>query len=296
MERDFEQEFRELKQNEIPDLWNRIEAGLSEKKNTNMTSVSENVAALDNRARDTKKIFTWRKWGTLIAAGVCVVIILPAFSLLIRNKSYSGSGMDNSASTTAYESSFDTAMEESAESEFCADDMAAAEEVVAEDGMADSAEAESTEGMAGNAASADAGQANVTNEAAAGASADAAAENAQIKENGEVETSRKEEEKAVWDDLTDGQILEEAVIQIQKAEVAGEEVHYRAVVLRADADDILECETQIALICNADTEYDFLRVPRDKKKLKEQETYQVTLRYDAKDEGFVVLTAENWEG
>lgn len=295
MERDFEQEFRELKQNEIPDLWNRIEAGLSEKKSTNMTSMSENVIVLDNGARDTKKIFAWRKWGTLIAACVCVVIILPAFSLLIRNKNYSSSGMDNSASAAAEEISCDTAMEESAESEFCADDAAAAEEVMPEDGMADSAGAESTEGMAGSAASADAGLANSTNEAAAGASADAA-ENAQIKETDEVETSRKEEEKVVWDDLTDGQILEEAVIQIQKAEVAGEEVLYRAVVLQADADDILECETQIALICNADTEYDFLRVPRDKKKLKEQETYQVTLRYDAKDEGFVVLAAENWEG
>ena len=29
MKRDFEQEFRALKQSEIPDLWNRIEAGLS---------------------------------------------------------------------------------------------------------------------------------------------------------------------------------------------------------------------------------------------------------------------------
>ena len=31
MKRDFELEFKELKLNEVPDLWNRIEAGLSEK-------------------------------------------------------------------------------------------------------------------------------------------------------------------------------------------------------------------------------------------------------------------------
>ncbi|MBD5457215.1 MAG: hypothetical protein HDR27_01420 [Lachnospiraceae bacterium] len=288
MERDFEQEFRELKQNEIPDLWNRIEAGLSEKKNTKMISVSEDVIAFDNGARDTKKMIAWRKRGTLIAACVCIVIILPAFSLLIRSKNYSGSGMDNSASAAAEEISCDTAMDAITE------DVAAAETAEAVENVAEIAEAETEEGMADNAGAADAGSLDAaasTNEAAAGASADKAA----ALESTAPEASRKEEEKTVWDDLADGQILEEAVIQIQKAEVTGEEVHYQAVVLQADADDILECERQIALICNADTEYDFLRVPRDKKKLKEQETYQVALRYDAKDEGFVVLAAENWE-
>ncbi|MDE5933882.1 MAG: hypothetical protein K2H40_15560, partial [Lachnospiraceae bacterium] len=166
MERDFEREFRELKQNEIPDLWNRIEAGLPEKKN--MTLVSQNMIATDNttgagKERFEKKDFeksdfekgmikkrpVWRKWGTLIAACVCVVIILPAFSLLIRNKSYSGSGSDAAANTTEAIAEDNAAMDmvtaESVETEFAADEAAAAEEMIPENGIADSAEAESTE-------------------------------------------------------------------------------------------------------------------------------------------------------
>ncbi len=320
MERDFEREFRELKQNEIPDLWNRIEAGLSEKKN--VTQVSQNVIAIDHapgagRGRfekndfekgDTKKPFAWRRWGTLIAACVCVVIILPAFSLLIRDKSYSGSGNDAAANTTEAiaedNAAMDTATAENAESEFAAEDAAAAEEMIPENGMADSAAAESEEGMAGGADTADAGSVGAaasTNEAAASeekapeASSDATMENAQIQEADEAETSRKEEEKAGWSELTDGQILEEAVIRIQKAETAGGEVLYQAAVEQADADKILESGMQIALVCDDDTEYDFLRGPRDEKELKEQEMYRVTLRYDAEGGRFVVLEAENWE-
>ncbi|MDE7341508.1 MAG: hypothetical protein K2N80_13290 [Lachnospiraceae bacterium] len=325
MERDFEREFRELKQNEIPDLWNRIEAGLSEKKN--MTQVSQNVIAIDHapgvgRGRfekndfekgDTKKSFAWRKWGTLIAACVCVVIILPAFSLLIRDKSYSGSGSDTAANTTEAiaedNAAMDTATAENAENEFYADTAAAAEEMIPENGMTDSAAAESVEGMAGGADTADAGSidgAASTNEAAAAdmtvseekapeASSDATMESAQTQEADGAETSRKEEEKAGWSELTDGQILEAAVIRIQKAETAGSEVLYQAVVEQADADKILESGTQIALVCDDDTEYDFLRGPRDEKKLKEQEMYRVTLRYDAECGRFVVLEAESWE-
>ena len=127
------------------------------------------------------------------------------------------------------------------------------------------------------------------------ASSDATMENAQIQEADEAETSRKEEEKAGWSELTDGQILEEAVIRIQKAETAGGEVLYQAAVEQADADKILESGMQIALVCDDDTEYDFLRGPRDEKELKEEEMYRVTLRYDVEGGRFVVLEAENWE-
>lgn len=274
MERDFEQEFRKLKQDEIPDLWNRIEAGLSEKKS--VASAPGNVIAIDNRKRTEKKTFAWRKWATLAAACVCVVVILPALSQLFRSKSYSGSANDTAMNTAMEEAACDTAAEESPENMTgMADTTAAVEEAAAADG-GDIDAAASAESIAEGTAEAEA----IADESA---EAEAVADNA------------AEEEKAVWDDLTDGQILEEAVIQIQKAEIAGEEVFYQAVVLRADTDHVLECETQIALVCNADTEYDFLRVPRDQKKLKEQETYQVTLRYDAKNERLIVLAAENWE-
>ena len=290
MERDFEREFRELKQNEIPDLWNRIEAGLSEKKN--VTRASQKAIANDNapdagKERFEKKDFeksdfekgtikkrsVWRIWGTLIAACVCVVVILPAFSLLIRNKSYSGSGSDAAANTTEAiaedNAAMDTATAESVESEFTVAE--AAEEMIPENGMADSAAAESAEGMAGDVDTADAGS--------VGAAA-----------------STKEEEKAVWNDMEDGQILEAAVIRIQKAETVDDGLFYQAAVEQADTDNILESGTQIALMCDDDTAYDFLRGPRNDKELKEQEIYLVTLCYDAEGGRFVVLTAEIWEG
>lgn len=306
MERDFEREFRELKQNEIPDLWNRIEAGLSEKN--------------DFVKEDTKKPFAWRKWGALIAACVCVVIILPAFSLLIRDKSYSGSGSDTAANTaeaTAEDNAaaMDTATAENAECGFAADEAAAAEEAIPENGMADNAGMEGTEGMDSGAGAADAGgveAAVTTNDAAADAAsenaapdmeaaaenktADIAAGNTQTQEAGRADASGKEEEKAAWDDLADGQILEEAVIRIQKAETADGEALYQAAVEQADVDNILESGTQIALVCNGDTEYDLLRGPRDEKELKVREIYRVALCYDAENGRFTVLKAESWEG
>ena len=40
MERDFEKEFIELKQSEVPDLWDRIEAGLAPKTTTSSEDTS----------------------------------------------------------------------------------------------------------------------------------------------------------------------------------------------------------------------------------------------------------------
>lgn len=341
MERDFEREFKELKQNEIPDLWNRIEAGLSKRENVTLVSekatVMDNAAAMDNAPgagnghfikkdfakEDTRKPSSWRKWGTLIAACVCVVIILPAFSLLISDKSYSGSGSDTAANPTEAaaedNAAMDTATAENAESEFAADEAAAAEEAIPENGMADSAGMESTEGMDSGTGAADAGgveAAVTTNDAAADTSSDAASENAapdmeaaaenktadiaagntQTQEADRADASGKEEEKAAWDELTDEQILEEVVVRIQKAETVAGEMLYQAAVEQSDADDILEAGTQIALVCDDDTEYDLLRGPRDEKVLKVQEMYQVTLGYDAESGRFTVLKAKSWEG
>lgn len=319
MERDFEQEFRELKQSEIPDLWNRIEAGLSEKKN--VTPMSQSIAAQDkgyiadggnverivSDRKMTKKRFAWRRWGALAAACLCVAVMLPAFSLLIRNKSYSGGNMADSA---AKDSSAEFAVTEEA---------AAAEEPAAAapaDGAADyDIKAEGAENMsdqadAGAADSSetaseaeismnnDASQAGSADTAAAadesGASAeknDAVTETAKTEETGRADVSN--EEKAAGDALPDGQMLENVAIQIQKAEDGG--TLYQALVVQADADGFLKSGTQIALMCDEDTAYDFPAGPREEKVLKENAAYQADLRYDKKEERFVVLTVENTE-
>ncbi|MCM1174408.1 MAG: hypothetical protein NC341_05080 [Blautia sp.] len=283
MERDFEQEFRALKQSEIPDLWNRIEAGLSEKKSA--APAPEQTEIHDNGKSDVRRRFAWRKWGTLIAACLCVIIVFPAFALFIGNKS---GGKDTASGAAAEETAFDsTVPEESAEGMAGAADaggydmaasvaeMPAAEEMpVAESTDEMSAAAEDTASSADR----DAGAEN-----SAEASSDKTVENAEIQKD--------EEEKAIGDDLVDGQILKEAVVQIQKVETTGGEAFYQAVILQADADAVLERETQIALVCGDDTEYDTPRGLRDERALEEQETYRVTLRYDAEDGRFVVLAA-----
>lgn len=100
MERDFEQEFKQLKQDEIPDLWNRIEAGLSEKQ----------------PVKAAPKI-VWRKWAALAAAIVCLIIVLPAISLTVIK----GSSMSESTEEFA------------AEETSIAEDACAAEEITADE-------------------------------------------------------------------------------------------------------------------------------------------------------------------
>lgn len=113
MERDFEQEFRQLKQDEIPDLWNRIEAGLSEKQPS------------------AKKI-AWGKWATLAAAIVCCIIAIPAISLTIgRSVSQSDSSMAATEACTE-----ETNTEEYVSEEACAtEETSIAQEYVSEEAV-----------------------------------------------------------------------------------------------------------------------------------------------------------------
>lgn len=106
MERDFEKEFIQLKQSETPDLWNRIEAGLSDRK----TILSTPAAASKNKDFSIGKI-NWIRWGTLAAACLCAAIIIPAISLVIKNigsKNFSGGLSEgNTADGTAADTTTD---------------------------------------------------------------------------------------------------------------------------------------------------------------------------------------------
>lgn len=94
MERDFEQEFRELKQNEVPDLWNRIEAALPEKKAAAVLPEENKTMPVERYVL--KKRMSWRNWGILIAACFCVLILIPVMFLRIAD--YSGdTGSDSSS-------------------------------------------------------------------------------------------------------------------------------------------------------------------------------------------------------
>ena len=75
MSKDFEQAYKEAAQMEAPDLWDRIEAGLQNK------SVPEKNVILEKKDRKkySRKIFNY---SGLIAAAVCVAVIIPAAVLL----------------------------------------------------------------------------------------------------------------------------------------------------------------------------------------------------------------------
>lgn len=308
MERDFEQEFKELKQSEIPDLWNRIEAGLSEKKNVtyasgNIMTVPDKIA-VENGNRSAEKRFSWRKWGTLIAACLCVAIIFPAFSLLVRNKSYPESTSGATACDTAAGAAVDAAAEENtwdAGAEEGAWDMpeAAAEETT--DGASDAGGTKPgvpADDAAAEAQTSENAEDSDQKEFAASEETDnMATESARKEETDEAEKTGKEEEnkdvQAVLDELSDGRILKEAVVRIQKAEDGGS--LYQGVVVQEDADALLKSGAQIVLVCNADTSYAVPAGPRDEKALKEETVYRMTLRYDREERNFVVVTAGNME-
>lgn len=79
MSRDFEKEYIALAQDEIPDLWDRIEAGLSERTAPETKQISK-----------TKTVSFWRKYAGVAAAVLCVAAAIPAFMLTRRvNKSAS---------------------------------------------------------------------------------------------------------------------------------------------------------------------------------------------------------------
>lgn len=120
MERDFKKEFIELKQSEVPDLWDRIEAGLAPKTTTSSehTSVKQNTLQnvemkteqiaepkpdvsfeqsdirqkilQDTTYQEKKSGYNVRiyRWGLLAAACLCLLIILPVLSLT-RSNSFS---------------------------------------------------------------------------------------------------------------------------------------------------------------------------------------------------------------
>ena len=262
MERDFELEYRELKQNETPDLWNRIEAGLSEKKIAAVPLENESKS-IDIERFVVKKQTPWKRWGLLAAACLCVIILFPAVmaGIIGPSKSNSSGSSDSAASTDLMESyaSADTAAAEAFDT---VPDNAAAEEGKAEPEYTESTTADMGSSMAG-------GSETAAMEA--------------------TEASEDEAEEAEAPEISDGQILEGAVVQILQVNETGEETVYQAVVLEADTDAVMESGMQIELICDDETQYDFISEPREEKKLKKEESYEVSLQYE--QDRFVVLTA-----
>lgn len=95
MNKDFEKAYKELAEIEVPDLWNRIEAGLSEK------------SAPGTEKKTNSLLIFIKRYSALAAAVVCAVIIIPA--IIVTKQAMGGKLYSESASAgTSSEETFDT--------------------------------------------------------------------------------------------------------------------------------------------------------------------------------------------
>ena len=277
MKRDFEREFKELKINEVPDLWNRIEAGLSDKKIA--ASVSDAAAISVNRYNFGKRA-VWRKWGTLAAACVCVALIIPAISLVIGNRGGRKSNYSGASFAPAADNSVDSSMNDNTPN------MTASSEMAADEGVADAAEIMAEADMDNSTNVTQSSERESASTATNGSSA--SKEDSLKKQSSDSALSGEKEnvamaDEAIYAGLENGQILNGVVIEVAESSISGEEVIYSTVIKQSDKDGLLNTGAELSIICNSDTSYDFTQKIREKKALKVGESYEVSLRYEKND-------------
>jgi len=94
MNKSFEEEYKSLAQSDLPDLWDRIEAGLSEKNTVSVPFViNENEEIKDNKK---SVLVLFRRYQTVAAAFLCLIILVPAFLVMHQ---ISGGVKNNSEAT-----------------------------------------------------------------------------------------------------------------------------------------------------------------------------------------------------
>lgn len=129
MNKNFEEAYKAEVQQNIPDLWNRIESGLPEKKvisevpvaaveSKPVQEVKEVQTNLNHKSNKKKNPYAWMKWASLAAAAMLVIILIPTLLgigalFLVSDKS----------------SSTDMAMNEGAAEQMVTTDSVAEEEV-----------------------------------------------------------------------------------------------------------------------------------------------------------------------
>ena len=310
MERDFELEFKKLKLNETPDLWSRIEAGLTEK--TPVTAISANKGLSNGKYKSVKKI-SWRRWGTLAAACLCVVIILPALSFVIGNMG----GRKNSYSGTSYAPAADTNGSDRTQSE--TSNMTQASEIPdISSGTAETTDMSDVAGASETPNMSDGAEISETSDMLNGAADNSytAADNSMSAQDSDdldmtkrdetadsisdmakqMESMREQaEDEAAY--IEDGRSVDNVVVEIEALHKSGGEIIYEAVVKQSDTEGLLSADNKISIVCNSDTKYDFDKNYSSERSLKVGEKYKVSLQYEQNAEDsasgrFVVVTAD----
>ncbi len=98
MKKDFETAYKELANAEVPDLWDRIEAGLSEKSAPAEAKAEESKEPAPIKKK-TKVAVLMRRYSALAAAIVCAVILIPT---VIVMKKAGSKFMSESAAEPAF--------------------------------------------------------------------------------------------------------------------------------------------------------------------------------------------------
>ena len=118
MSKNLEEEYKKLALDEAPDLWDRIEAGLSEKSTSEEDKKRKQRMTEEGGVNKRKgALVFFRKYGGAVAAMLCVAIMIPAVIMLGRTGSQFSS-TERMAETTAEEAAY----EEAAAEEFPAEE------------------------------------------------------------------------------------------------------------------------------------------------------------------------------
>ena len=86
MKKDVEKAYKELAETEVPDLWDRIEAGLSEKSAPAETKAEKNKKTAPVNKKTKIAVFM-RKYSALAAAIVCAIILIPTMIVMKESDS-----------------------------------------------------------------------------------------------------------------------------------------------------------------------------------------------------------------
>ena len=86
MKKDFETAYKELANTEVPDLWDRIEAGLSEKSAPAETKAEKNKKTAPVNKKTKIAVFM-RKYSALAAAIGCAIILIPTMIVMKKSDS-----------------------------------------------------------------------------------------------------------------------------------------------------------------------------------------------------------------
>lgn len=142
MNKNFEDAYKTEVQQNIPDLWNRIESSLPEKKVAGVVEHKKEVKVTNTSKGKKKSPYVWMKWASLAAVAVLILLMLPAAAGvgIIWGVVNAGKGSSDMAATESCTT--DGATEDIYVADQMADEECAEEEVFDESPAMDNHQAE----------------------------------------------------------------------------------------------------------------------------------------------------------